>query len=138
MACGSFTLRVLPVAMAASIASIGPGGLTARDSRARSRGVPPRIQPWRSLRLVLAGNPAWPMDAIDAAIATGKTRSVKLPHAIPVYLFYRTAWVDADGTVEFRNDVYGRDQRLNQALAQRDQKDQRAPDTRADAVPGKG
>ena len=109
-----------------------------RSRRALSHGCIRVDNPRELARLVLAGDPAWPMDAIDAAIATGKTRSVKLPHAIPVYLFYRTAWVDADGTVEFRNDVYGRDQRLNQALAQRDRKDQRAPDTRADAVPGKG
>ncbi len=66
---------------------------------------------------VLAPLPDAAPEAIEAAIATGETQSVNLPHSIPVYLIYATAFVDADGTVEFRDDVYGRDKRLAAALA---------------------
>jgi murein L,D-transpeptidase YcbB/YkuD len=37
---------------------------------------------------------------------------VKLAHAWPVSIEYFTAWVDRDGTLQFRNDVYGHDASL--------------------------
>jgi hypothetical protein len=33
-----------------------------------------------------------------------------------VYLLYQTAWVDEDGLLQFRNDIYGHDARLAAAL----------------------
>ena len=33
-----------------------------------------------------------------------------------IYLIYATSFVDDDGTVEFRDDLYGRDGRLRSAL----------------------
>jgi murein L,D-transpeptidase YcbB/YkuD len=36
---------------------------------------------------------------------------------VPVYLLYWTAFVNADGRVEFRPDVYRRDPAVKQALA---------------------
>jgi murein L,D-transpeptidase YcbB/YkuD len=35
---------------------------------------------------------------------------------IPVYVTYRTAWLDADGTRQFRADVYRRDRDVIAAL----------------------
>ena len=52
-----------------------------------------------------------------AAIAPGQTQNVPLGKSLPVYVLYWTAFVDADGTVEFRDDVYGRDRRLADALS---------------------
>jgi murein L,D-transpeptidase YcbB/YkuD len=108
-----------------------------RSRRALSHGCVRVDNPRELARLVLAADPKWQMDAIDAAIAAGKTVSVPLPHAIPVYIFYWTAYVDTDGTVEFRDDVYSRDKRLNQALIQRDQGEQLTP-ARAGLAPGQG
>ena len=35
---------------------------------------------------------------------------------MPVLVEYRTAWVNEDGVVQFRPDIYGLDQRLAEAL----------------------
>jgi murein L,D-transpeptidase YcbB/YkuD len=41
-------------------------------------------------------------------------QEVILPLAVPIYLVYWTAWVDQDGKVHFRHDMYGRDTRLKE------------------------
>jgi murein L,D-transpeptidase YcbB/YkuD len=65
---------------------------------------------------VLRGNPKWTREAILSAIESGKTRTVLVPEPIPVHLLYWTAWVDAEGELCFRDDVYGRDGPLDEAL----------------------
>ena len=59
----------------------------------------------------------WPQSRIDAAFASGKTTRVVLPQRIPVHLIYATAFEGEGGTIEFRPDVYGRDRKLDAALA---------------------
>ena len=45
----------------------------------------------------------------DDVIAAGQPLDVTLTRPLPVYFTYITAWAEADGRVEFRPDVYGRD-----------------------------
>ncbi|MCP4574370.1 MAG: L,D-transpeptidase family protein [bacterium] len=40
-------------------------------------------------------------------LASGETTSVPLPRPVAVHLVYATAWIDDDGTLCFRDDVYG-------------------------------
>lgn len=54
-------------------------------------------------------DPHWTTDEIQAGIKRGGERFVKLPQPIPVHLIYRTVWVDGDGTIQFREDIYGHD-----------------------------
>ena len=61
--------------------------------------------------------PEW-IDKLPALIAAGKTKSLILKHSLPVYLMYQTAWADTDGSISFRDDSYGNDQRLEQVLKQ--------------------
>jgi L,D-transpeptidase YcbB len=65
---------------------------------------------------VLAKQPGWSLAQIEAAIATGKRMIVPLDQPLPVHLAYLTAWVNKDGSVHFRRDVYGRDAILAAAL----------------------
>jgi len=44
------------------------------------------------------------------------TRIVPLAKPVPVFFLYQTAFADADGTVEFRDDIYGSDARLAAAI----------------------
>lgn len=47
---------------------------------------------------------------VDELEARSKTRTVGLNNQVKVHLIYQTAWVDGDGRVNFRNDVYSYDQ----------------------------
>jgi murein L,D-transpeptidase YcbB/YkuD len=45
----------------------------------------------------------------QAVIDSGQALDVVLTRPLPVYFSYITAWAEADGRIEFRPDVYGRD-----------------------------
>ena len=50
-----------------------------------------------------------PVGAIRQGIAVGGTTRHKLPNPTPVFVVYETAFVDTDGTLQFRPDFYDRD-----------------------------
>jgi murein L,D-transpeptidase YcbB/YkuD len=58
----------------------------------------------------------WSRESILEAIHSGKTQIVMIPEPIPVHLLYWTVWADSEGTIHFRDDIYGRDARLMSAL----------------------
>ncbi len=68
---------------------------------------------------LLRGDPEWTHERIVTAIDSGETQIVRLPEPIPVHLLYWTAWVDADGKIHFRDDIYGRDKKLGRVLRER-------------------
>jgi murein L,D-transpeptidase YcbB/YkuD len=78
-----------------------------------------RVQHPDELAAVLLGAtmPGWDLDRVRAKIATNTRSTLRLDKPIPVHLTYLTAWVNKDGTVNFRDDIYGRDATLAQALA---------------------
>ncbi len=53
---------------------------------------------------------------IDELIGAEATKTLRLERPLTVYLMYMTAWADEDGTVSFRDDLYGHDGRLKAAL----------------------
>jgi len=65
---------------------------------------------------VLREAPGWTDEAIRAAVNSGERRTVALPQKIPLHLLYLTAWVDAQGQVQFRMDPYQKDPALDRAL----------------------
>ena len=44
-----------------------------------------------------------------ATIETGETKTLALERPVAIEIVYRKAWTDEDGTVEFRDDLYGRE-----------------------------
>ena len=52
-----------------------------------------------------------------ATIHLDINQGIDLPIAIPIYLIYWTAWVNEDGKMHFRDDVYGRDSKLYQLFS---------------------
>ena len=76
-----------------------------------------RVEDPLSLAEILLADPVrWNRRALDAAVASGKTLTVRLPKPWPVLILYWTAELDADGDVRFLPDVYHRDPPLLQAL----------------------
>ena len=58
----------------------------------------------------------WDTERVNHLINLGKREVLKIRPAIPVHITYQTAWVDKDGQINFNGDVYGRDEKLYQAL----------------------
>lgn len=66
----------------------------------------------------LLGPDGWTKAKLEAVRDSGERRVIKLSKPLPVHLTYLTAWVNKDGSVHFRSDVYGRDKVLAKAIAQ--------------------
>jgi len=87
--------------------------LFAREQRALSHGCV-RLERPNEMAAALLGTR---LVDVERKIATGDTRTERVPGDIPVYLAYFTAWPDAEGNVRYYKDVYNRDTHLAQALA---------------------
>ena len=77
-------------------------------ARALSSGCVRMEQPVEMAAYLLRNDPNWPRSRIDDVVRKATTISAPVP-PLPVMLTYQTAWVDAEGTVQFRADIYGLD-----------------------------
>lgn len=57
---------------------------------------------------LISGQDGWTTARIQAVVASGKPQTIKLANPVPVHFIYLTAWA-SNGVVEFRNDLYNRD-----------------------------
>ena len=87
-----------------------------RRRRAFSHGCIRVGRPAELAAFLLDGQPGWHLAAVRRAAAARAQRRVLLVRPIPVFITYYTAWVAADGTVQFREDLYRRDGRLAAAI----------------------
>lgn len=83
--------------------------LFAKPARFFSSGCIRVKEPLDLAARVLSDDPTWDRDKIDATVAGGRNTSVPLQRPLPVHLDYRTIWVDAEGLLQIRDDVYRRD-----------------------------
>jgi murein L,D-transpeptidase YcbB/YkuD len=111
--------------------------LFARASRSFSHGCVRLEEPQKLAEYVLADQPEWTPERIDAAMHAEEQRTVKLLHPLPVIIGYWTARVAADGTAQFHNDVYRIDARQATTLAQRRERLKKSADVMADALMSK-
>ncbi len=65
---------------------------------------------------LLKSDPEWPEEIIIEEMETGVEQEIRIPEPIDVHVVYLTAWVDDDGFIQFRDDIYGRDIELATAL----------------------
>ncbi|ABA88325.1 peptidoglycan transpeptidase YkuD [Syntrophotalea carbinolica DSM 2380] len=93
--------------------------LFAKQQRTFSSGCIRIARPLELAIYLLDGQKGWDSERIKKEMAASKPYTVRLKNPIPVHILYRTAWVDVQGRLQFRNDVYERDQELQAALKQR-------------------
>jgi murein L,D-transpeptidase YcbB/YkuD len=90
--------------------------LFASEQRAFSSGCIRTERPLELVELLLASPDRWNRAAIDAAVAAGTTRTIRLPKSVPVLMLYWTVDRDDQGAIVFKPDPYGRDPKLLKAL----------------------
>lgn len=68
---------------------------------------------------LLEDDPAWSDERLHSVLESGEPRVIHIQRRIWVHLIYLTAWVDRDGVLQFRRDIYDRDVDLDRALNRR-------------------
>lgn len=86
--------------------------LFSRDKRAYSHGCIRLSEPEKMAQYLLRDDPSWTSDKIFEAMSSDKEKQVKLKKNVPVIITYYTAWVDEEGLLNFRDDIYGHDRKL--------------------------
>jgi murein L,D-transpeptidase YcbB/YkuD len=87
-----------------------------KDKRAYSHGCIRLQEPEKMANYLLKDDPNWTPEKISAAMNSGDEQYVKLKHPVPVFITYYTAWVDDEGLLNFRDDIYDHDAHLNQKM----------------------
>ncbi|HEX6334381.1 MAG TPA: L,D-transpeptidase family protein [Flavisolibacter sp.] len=85
--------------------------------RAFSHGCIRLSEPAKLAKYLLRNSSNWTPEKIDRAMKTGKEQWVSLPETVPVAITYFTAWVDDDGLLNFREDIYGHDRAMAKKIA---------------------
>ena len=87
-----------------------------RNERNLSSGCVRVENPFVLADLLMKSDPNWSAARREAILTSGQTTRVNLPAPVPILLTYFTAWMDGDGNVQFREDLYERDARVISAL----------------------
>lgn len=97
-------------------------GLFSEVVRAKSSGCIRVGEPLKLTEYLLRDQPSWPVSRIKGVYTqyenttNPKPLNVTLIEPLPVHILYWTAWVGDDDHLYFRDDIYGRDRILDQAL----------------------
>jgi murein L,D-transpeptidase YcbB/YkuD len=90
--------------------------LFTKDKRAYSHGCIRLSDPVKMANYVLKDQPEWTPEKIEEAMNSGVEKFVRVKNPIPVIITYYTAWVDENGQLNFREDIYGHDASLAQKM----------------------
>lgn len=93
-----------------------------RTNRALSHGCVRLDDPDKLAEYLLKDQSGWSMASINKAMNSRQSRTVFLKTPCPVQVEYCTAWVDDNGLVNFREDIYGYDKKQLEQLKSPDQK----------------
>lgn len=86
--------------------------LFAAEKRAFSHGCIRLAQPKKLAEYLLADRPEWTSAKIDKAMSSKTEIWISMKQHIPVFITYFTSWVGQNGSINFREDLYGHDQEM--------------------------
>ena len=87
-----------------------------KEGRTFSHGCIRIAEPAWLANYLLRDDPQWNEETIDKAMHNGKEKYVTLKKTVPVYITYFPSWVDKTGKLNFRDDIYGHDARLEKEI----------------------
>lgn len=88
------------------------------STRSFSHGCIRLGDPKKFAQYLLRGDTAttWKSEVIDSCMHLQTEKWVTLKKKIPVFIVYFTAWVEKDGLLNFRKDIYGHDEKMSAKL----------------------
>jgi len=90
--------------------------LFGREKRDFSHGCIRLQRPFEFAYALLAAQSDDPRGLFHSTLDTGRETRIDLVEPVPVHIVYRTAFGQAKGRMQYRDDVYGRDARIFRAL----------------------
>jgi L,D-transpeptidase YcbB len=91
-------------------------GLFGDNKRAFSHGCIRVENPNKLAVYLLKNQPIWNEEKINEVLLTDTETEVKVSPFVPVYIAYFTTWVDVNGQLNFRNDLYNLDSKLSKEV----------------------
>jgi murein L,D-transpeptidase YcbB/YkuD len=90
--------------------------LFSKDKRAYSHGCIRLSEPEKLAQYLLKDNSDWPPEKITEAMFSDTEQFVRIKDPVPVFITYYTAWVDENGLLNFRDDIYKRDAMVSKKM----------------------
>ena len=87
-----------------------------KDQRAYSHGCIRLADAAKLAAFLLKDKPGWSEEQADSIMSSDNEKYIKLTRPVPVLIYYYTAWVDENGTLQFRKDIYGHDTAMSKRL----------------------
>jgi len=87
-----------------------------KTERTFSSGCIRASKPIELAEYLVSNNSSYPLNYINTLISSGIEQTLTLNKPMPIHIQYWTAWVDVNGILHFRKDIYNRDETLYDAL----------------------
>jgi murein L,D-transpeptidase YcbB/YkuD len=86
------------------------------SSRGFSHGCIRIKEPVKLANFLLKNRPEWDATHIDNAMHSGKEQYITLKSKVPVFIAYFTGFIDRGNQINFRKDIYNRDEKLSSMI----------------------
>jgi murein L,D-transpeptidase YcbB/YkuD len=93
--------------------------LFSQASRSFSHGCIRLERPEELAKYLLRDEQGWDDKALNKVYSSNKEQYHQLKKTVPVFIAYFTSWVDKDGNINFRNDIYGHDAKMAKLLIEK-------------------